>query len=167
LTISYGFLKIKLRSLRLLSFALPLFILSCSEHLHTTALNLVSAYNRASIHAFKTSDFSLLENVTGDKELRVIKVLVESKQYGGVVLESTLENLELVSVKESGKTGMIVDTKERWRYFDRPLSPKRPPGPVFTGEMTMRYDCSNTSGKWKVMKVTTITNKTEKTNNGK
>jgi len=153
--------------LKLLTFTLPLFILSCSEPLNTNALNLVSAYNKASIHAFRTSDFSLLGNVAGDKELRVIKVLVESKQYGGVVLESTLEKLELVSVKESGTTGMIVDTKERWRYYDRPLSPKMPPGPVFVGEMTMRYDCSKASGKWKVMKVTTIANKTEKTIGGK
>ncbi len=140
----------------ILTLVLLLQIISCSDSSESSALKLINAYNRASIQAYRTSDFSALKDVAGDKELRIISVLVETRRNAGLVLESTLEELKVTSVKSSGQHGMIVETKERWRYHDRSLSPGKPPGKVIIADMTMRYECSKESGNWKVMKVTTI-----------
>lgn len=119
----------------------------------------VREYNEAIVLAYRTGDLSRLRSVACDDEVRKIEALIDLKRSAGLVLESTLLSLEVLSAGKSGEDGMVIDTKERWRYFDRALTPGTSPGPRFLADMHMRYELERAGPhRWRVLKVRTVAN---------
>jgi hypothetical protein len=100
-----------------------------------------------------------MPRVAAAKEAERVRVLVDLKSSSKLVLESTLEAFETTRIQAAPEGGgASVETRERWRYFDRHLVPGEPPGPTFVSDMTMRYDLVREDGRWKVRDVTTLSN---------
>ncbi len=119
----------------------------------------VREYDEELVRAFRLSDSSRMPNVATRKEADRVLVLVDLKASNKLVLESSLERFEVTSAKISpDRSSAVVETAERWRYHDRPLSPGRSPGPTIVSEMRMRYDCVREDGRWKVADVSTLAN---------
>jgi hypothetical protein len=116
----------------------------------------VRAYDEALAHAYRMSDASRLADVAGEKEAGRVQVLIDLKRASSLVLESRLETLEVQDVRPVGPDGLVVRTRERWRYHDRPTRPGLAPGPVFVAEMEMEWDLSRAGGKWRVEKGRTL-----------
>lgn len=120
------------------------------------AEKLVRAYNEASINAYRTGDVTRLSLIADEKELRKIKVLLDIKRREGLVLESEMKSLEVTSCTQPAQDSMTVETRERWRYFDRPIKPGIPAGKVFMADMELTYMFRRMSGAWKVGQVKAV-----------
>lgn len=119
----------------------------------------VRDYDDALVVAYRTRDVSRLARVAAAKEAQRVQVLIDLKSSGRLVLESTLEAFETTRVQIGPSAdAAVVETKERWRYFDRHLRPGEPPGPTFVSAMAMRYALVREDGRWKVREVTTLSN---------
>lgn len=118
----------------------------------------IRAYNEATILAYRTGDLSGMEKVAMPDEARKVTALVDLKRAEKLVLESSLDRLEVLKSEPVGPDGATVETRERWTYQDRPLTPGTAPGTRFVAEMTMRYECVRDEGLWKVAQVRTLTN---------
>lgn len=116
-------------------------------------LKIVRAYNDAVILAHRTGDTSRLAGVAGESEARIVSVLVATKRGSGLVLEATLEHLAVDRVQKTSAATMVIETNERWRYFDRPLQPGGNPAQPILAAMKVLYECERSAGAWKVMKV--------------
>lgn len=136
-----------------------LMLAACSRSASDAAARAVREYDDELIRAFRTSNPSRIAGVATRTEADRVLVLVDLKSSNRLVLESTLERFEVVSSRAfiDGKSA-TVETKERWRYFDRPIAPGRSPGPEIVSEMRMRYELAWDSGRWKVADVTTLEN---------
>jgi hypothetical protein len=120
----------------------------------------VRAYNEAAIHAYRTRDFAPLQKVATEKEWGRVVVLVDLKSASKLVLESELQALEVTKVERPGPDGMVVETRERWRYYDRPLEPGRPAGQVFVADMVLRYEFERAKeGGWRMGQARTLSAK--------
>lgn len=123
----------------------------------------VRQYNDALIVAYRTGDLSPLRPVAREGEIRKVEKLVDLKREAGLVLESTLVTFEVLSTKAAGKDGLVVVTKEQWRYHDRALTPGKPLGPRFVADMRMQYEMERAGNGWRVLKVHTIANELRET----
>ncbi|HSM92492.1 MAG TPA: hypothetical protein VLT47_06345 [Anaeromyxobacteraceae bacterium] len=131
------------------------------------AARAVREYDDALIRAFRLTDPSKMTQVAAREEADRVRVLVDLKAASRLVLESTLERFEVrSSAVAPGGGRATVETAERWRYFDRALSPGQSPGPVILSEMRMRYDLVREAGRWKVAEVTTLANQVERPSSG-
>jgi hypothetical protein len=117
----------------------------------------VREYDDALVSAYASSDPSRVEGVAAPKEADRIRVLIDLKTSARLALESTLESFEVTSATGAGEMG-TVETRERWRYRDRPLQPGAPSGPEIASVMRMRYSLVREGGRWKVASVATIAN---------
>lgn len=123
------------------------------------AAKAVREYDAALVRAFRMSDPSRMTEVATQQEADRIRVIADLKAASRLVLESTLERLDVRSSEVAGGgQRATVETAERWRYFDRALTPGRSPGTVIVSEMRMRYDLVWEGGRWKVGRVTTLSN---------
>lgn len=118
----------------------------------------IRAYNEAAIIAYRTGDLSGLEKVAMPDEIRKITALIDLKRADKLVLESSLDRLEVLETRAIGPDGATVETRERWTYQDRPLTPGAVPGARFVADMTMRYEYVRKDGLWKVDGIRTLTN---------
>jgi hypothetical protein len=118
----------------------------------------VRDYNEAAILAYRTRDFSRLREVATEREWGKVVVLVDLKTANGLVLESELESLEMSHAAKPSLDHLKVETRERWRYHDRPLQPGRPPGTVFVADMRLEYDFVREDGRWKLDSARTLSN---------
>lgn len=118
----------------------------------------VRRYNEAAILAYRTRDFARLREVATEKEWGKVVVLVDLKSASGLVLESELEDLEVTRATKPSPDHLKVETRERWRYHDRPLQPGRPPGSVFVAQMGLEYDFVREGGAWKLDAARTLSN---------
>ena len=117
----------------------------------------VREYDDALARAYRESDASGMTRFATAREAGRVRVLVDVKSAAGLVLESTLESLEVGRVDvAAGGSAATVDTRERWRYFDRHLRPGEGPGPTFVADMSMRYDLVREGERLKVRDVTTL-----------
>lgn len=121
------------------------------------ALAAVRAYNEAVILAYRTSDPTPVKQLVGDKELRKLTALIDLKAASSLVLESTLEKLDVTAVERPTAGVMTVRTAEQWRYFDRPLKPGIAPGQEFVTRMTLEYSFAAVDGGWKMDHARTLT----------
>ncbi|HSN91983.1 MAG TPA: hypothetical protein VLS93_12205 [Anaeromyxobacteraceae bacterium] len=131
---------------------------ACGDPARGEAERAVRAYNDAAIVAYRTREIGPLREVATEKEWGKVVVLVDLKTSNGVVLESELSSLEVTSASRPSPDRLEVATRERWRYFDRPLRPGRSPGPSFVAEMAMQYLLVREGGRWKVERVWTLSN---------
>lgn len=139
-----------------LAFALAVALAACSRP-EREAARAVREYDDALARAYREGDASGLARVAGAKEATRVRVLVDLKSASGLVLESTLESFEVTRVEvAAGGSAATVDTKERWRYFDRHLRPGEAPGSTFVADMSMRYDLAREDGRLRVHGVTTL-----------
>ncbi len=122
-------------------------------------LRIVRAYNDAVILAHRTGDISKLGDVAGEREARILGVLVTTKRGAGLVLEATLERIEIQRSQKSGPDSEIIETSEQWRYYDRPLKPGSSPGQIIETAMKVQYECERTGNLWKVIKVKVLENR--------
>ncbi len=123
------------------------------------AARAVREYDDELVRAFRTSDASRMAGVASAKEAGRVRVLVDLKSAGKLVLESSLESFEVTRIEVApGGGAASVETKERWRYFDRHLRPGKPPGPTFVADMAMRYALVREGGRFKVRDATTLAN---------
>lgn len=118
----------------------------------------IRAYNEAAIIAYRTGDPSGLERVAMPDEIRKITALIDLKRADNLVLESSLERLDVLETRATGPDGATVETRERWTYQDRPLTPGAAPGTRFVADMTMRYEYVRKDGLWKVDGIRTLSN---------
>lgn len=116
----------------------------------------VRAYDEALAEAYRMSDASRMSDVAGESEMGRVQVLIDLKRSAGLVLESRIEALSVTDVRAVGPNGLVVRTRERWRYYDRPTRPGRPPEPVFVAEMEMEWDLARVRGTWRVEKGRTL-----------
>jgi len=116
----------------------------------------VRAYNQAAILAYRTRDFAPLREVATEKEWGRVVVLVDLKTANGLVLEPELQSLEVTGASRPGPEQLKAATRERWRYWDRPLQPGKQPGPTFVADMTLEYDFVRERGKWKLASARTL-----------
>lgn len=146
---------------RLLPLAAAVALAACGRSDSAAAAKAVREYDDALVRAFRLSDASRMGEVATRKEADRVLVLVDLKASNRIVLESTLEAFEVVDAKRAGEAA-VVETKERWRYHDRPLAPGRSPGPEIVSDMRLRFDLVRDAGRWKVSEVTTVANSIEK-----
>lgn len=116
----------------------------------------VRAYNRALAEAYRLSDASPLRAAAGEEEVGRVQVLIDLKRASALVLESRIESLNVKGVRAVGADGLVVRTRERWRYHDRPTRPGRPPGPTFVADMEMEWVLARVRGSWRVEKGRTL-----------
>jgi hypothetical protein len=116
----------------------------------------VRAYDEALVRAFRSGDREGMRETATEREATRVRVLVVVKSADRLVLESTLERLDVVSAAPAGTDGFTVRTAERWRYHDRPLDPGRTAGPVFVAEMKLEYEVAREAGRWRVARVRTL-----------
>lgn len=118
----------------------------------------VRAYNDELVGAYRSSDASRMKSVAVRKEADRVLVLIDLKRASKLVLESALESSEVVAVVVTGENAATVETRERWRYHDRPLDPGSTPQPVSVAQMRMRYTVVREGAVWKVAEVGTLSN---------
>jgi hypothetical protein len=118
----------------------------------------VRAYDEALVRAYRTNDRTGMRETATEKEANRVLVLIDLKIADRLVLESTLERLDVASAERVGADGYTVRTAERWRYHDRPLDPGRDAGPELVAEMKMEYEVAREAGRWRVAKVRTLAN---------
>ncbi len=116
----------------------------------------VRAYDEAAILAYRARDFGPLQQVATQAEWGRVVVLVDLKAGARLVLESTLESLEVTEARRAGPGAMVVRTRERWRYHDRPLDPGSARGPEFVAEMTLEYQLVREGDRWRVDRTRTL-----------
>jgi hypothetical protein len=85
-----------------------------------------------------------------------VQVLIDLKRAAQLVLESRLEAFEVLEARPTGPHGMLVRTRERWRYHDRSTEPGRPVGPEFVADMDMEWELVLEEGSWKVQQGRTL-----------
>ncbi len=140
----------------LLCTALVLAVLGCSRT--DDPVKIVRRYNDAVILAYRTGDTSKLVDVAGEREARIVGVLVTTKRGAGLVMEAALERLEVVQDRITGPDARVIDANEEWRYYDRPLRPGSSPGQTINAAMKVEYECERSGNVWKVMKVKVLEN---------
>ena len=111
----------------------------------------VRAYDAAVVVAYRTNDPRGLERVAGPGEVRKLSALIDLKRAARLALESELEELELLGVESLGPDRMLARTRERWRYWDRPLRPGMAAGPIFVADMWLTWELGREEGAWKVL----------------
>lgn len=111
----------------------------------------VRAYNEAIVVAYRTNDPRGLEDVAGPKELRKLVALIDLKRNANLMLESRIEEFEVLGVEISGAAAATVRTRERWRYWDRALKPGIPAGQVFVADMWMTWTLGREAGRMRVL----------------
>jgi len=120
----------------------------CSAEENAEAETVVRSYCEAVIVAYRSLDSEAVRPLTTDKEWRKLVVLIDLKRANRLVLESTLEELEVTAVGHPSPGVMTVGTTERWRYFDRPLDVGRPVGSELVVEMDLEYSFVERDGAW-------------------
>lgn len=111
----------------------------------------VRAYDDALVVAYRTRDASRLDEVATAREAGKVRTLVELKTQARLVLESELQALDVGEVRREAPGALAARTRERWRYWDRPLDPGRPRGDVLVAEMELEYRIVRAPGeRWKV-----------------
>jgi hypothetical protein len=133
-------------------------LLACARGTDREVAAAVRAYDDALVLAYRTGDASRMTAVAAADEARRVQVLVDLKAAAQLVLEATLEELEVTRVEAGARA--VAETRERWRYYDRHLRPGEPSGPTIVSEMTMRYDLVREGGRWKVSAVKTLSSGT-------
>jgi len=129
-------------------------LLGCSSPLRQGE-HAVREYNTALVAAYRQSDASLLDPFASAAEVNRVKVLIEWKQSAGLVLESTLESLEVVRVETPTPDTLEVETRERWRYFDRAVRPGVTGRPEVTASMRLHYRFVR-QATWQLERVSTL-----------
>ena len=128
----------------------------CSAGEDAEAETLVRGYCEAVIVAYLSLDPEAVRPLTTDQEWRKLVVLIDLKRANRLVLESTLEELEVTAVGHASPGVMTVATTERWRYFDRPLDIGRPVGSELVVEMDLEYSFVDENGTWKMDQARTL-----------
>lgn len=141
------------------SAALALLAASACSTDRREAERAVRAYDEAVIQAYRARDLSKLREVATEREWGKVQTLVDLKAAGRLVLESELESLAVTEVQGGSPDRMAARTRERWRYWDRPLDPGKPQGTVFVADMTLEYHLvRERGGPWKVDAVRALSN---------
>jgi len=110
----------------------------------------VRAYGEALAAAYRANDPAPAAPRVTARQLRKLTALIDLKRSNGIVLESALESLEVESASHPAPDRLQVFTRERWRYFDRPLAPGSPAGQVFVAVMALDYELVREGREWKV-----------------
>lgn len=135
----------------------PALLAGCSRELawadRTRGKDAVRRYLDASRAAYLANDPALLAPVATERELRKVIALIDLKRANGLVLDGTVESLEVQRVTRTEDGKLQVATRERWRYFDRPAAGGGPSGQVFVAVMELDYDLVLEGGAWKVAEV--------------
>lgn len=135
----------------------PALLTGCSEQRawadRARAKQAVQAYLDASRAAYLANNPALLAPAATVREVNKVTALIDLKRGNGLVLDGTVESLELQRVSRPEDDKLLVATRERWRYFDRPASGKGPNGQVFVAVMELDYDLVREGGVWKVAEV--------------
>jgi hypothetical protein len=121
-------------------------------------LETVRAYNEAVSLAYRTGDTSGLSDVAMPREVERVARRIALKKRDGLVLESSLEEIRELSTQRVSAGGLVVESQERWRYYDRPLLPGKSAGPTVVALTTLRYELQRAGDGWRVIKVRTLTN---------
>ncbi len=113
------------------------------------AEDLVREYNRCVIEAYRLSDPTKVDAVTGTAEGKKIVGLVGAKSDMGLTLDAKLLELKVVRV-ERNPDAIQVDTVERWHYADRRIGDGTVQGAPSDDSYTMRYFLTKPGEHWLV-----------------
>ncbi len=90
----------------------------------------------------------------GPNEGNKLRGLIGVRLDTGVTLDSTLLELEMVSVKQDERGRWLeVDTREQWHYLDRSIGTGEQVGEDSRDEYEMRYIFRKNDGRWLVDKI--------------
>lgn len=113
------------------------------------AEDLVREYNRCVIEAFRLSDPSKVDAVTGPAEGKKILGLIGAKSDMGLTLDAKLLELKVVRV-DRNPDAIQVDTVERWHYADRRIGDGTVQGAPSDDSYAMRYFLAKSGQRWVV-----------------
>lgn len=151
-------MRVQPRRRTLFALALLAALAGCAEtRAKRQAESLVRAYDEALASAYRQTDVTPVKDLVTAKELKKLIALIDLKASNRIVLESTLERLEVTAARPEGPDRLVVESQERWRYYDRPLAPGKPPGIVYVADMVMRYEFVREGGHWKMDQGKTLT----------
>lgn len=144
----------KSNPLLLFSLLLSIILLSaCADTTREDVVNVIRDYNNAAIEAYRTETAKPLLAYADEKEVNKVQVLVDLKTSNKLILESELLKLEVISSTRAADGRYSVRTKERWKYFDRPLRVGTAPGTVFIADIYLEYILQPAGSSWKIQKV--------------
>ena len=126
---------------------------ACADTTKETVVKVIRDYNNAAIEAYRTGTAKPLLAYADEKEVNKVQILVDLKTSNKLILESKLVTLEVISSTRETDGRYSVRTKERWKYFDRPLRVGAAPGPVFIADIYLEYLLQTAGSNWKIQKV--------------
>lgn len=126
---------------------------ACTDTAETDVIRTIKGYNEAAIAAYRTGTAKPLLAHAAEKEVNKVQVLVDLKTSNRLILESELQKFEVLSSVREADDRYDVRTKERWKYYDRPLRVGVAPGPVFIADIYLQYTVQREGESWKVQKV--------------
>jgi hypothetical protein len=113
---------------------------------------LVRRYCERVVEAYRASDAELVAPLVGDAHAKKLTGLIGVKRDMDVVLDAKLLELALERVERSGD-GVLVFTRERWRYVDRSVGSGEPAGPVSNDAYRLRYRLGREKDRWVVREI--------------
>jgi len=121
---------------------------------------LARGYVAALAAAYRQNDPAPLAPLVGARHLKKVSALIDLKRAARLVLESETESLEVTAVERPDPTRLLVRTRERWRYQDRPLDPGASPGPRYVVVLALEYAFVREDGAWKLDEARAISSDT-------
>jgi hypothetical protein len=114
------------------------------------AERLARGYVAALAAAYRQNDPAPVAPLVGARHLGKVSTLIDLKRTARLVLESEAESLEVTAVERPAPDRLVVRTRERWRYQDRPLDPGANPGPRHVVVLALEYAFVREGGAWKL-----------------
>ena len=111
---------------------------------------LARGYVTALAAAYRQNDPAPVAPLVGARHLRKVSTLIDLKRTARLVLESEVESLEVTAVERTAPDRLVVRTRERWSYQDRPLDPGASPGPRHVVLLALEYAFLREGGAWKL-----------------
>jgi hypothetical protein len=124
----------------------------CDRFGPSEAEALVRRYNQRNIQAFRTGDARLTEETSGEAEGRKLVGLIGVRADLGLVLDSTLLELQVTEVRRAGDR-WEVETRERWHWQQRRADGGAAVGPDSTDAYWVRYRLAKEGDRWVVQAI--------------
>jgi hypothetical protein len=109
-------------------------------------------YLGATADAYRTGDASGMSGVSGPAEAKKLAALVGAKGDMGLTMDAVLVDLHVERVEPAGE-GILVDTREHWRWRDLRIGSGEQVGPTAFDRYHLRYHLARTDRRWIVSAV--------------
>ena len=124
---------------------------ACARIGANEARGLVEHYNQAVCEAYRRGDVRLIDPVVAPDSVagRRLTGLIGVRLDLGITLDAHLQELQVVAV-ESGRDGLQIRTRERWRYRDLRMGSGEQVGEASEDRYELLYLFRKIDGAWLV-----------------